>query len=398
MELQIANRVNSFAESQTLGMAKLGRELAAQGHKVISLSLGEPDFDTPEHIKEAAKTAIDENYTHYTPVAGYAELREAICTKLLRDNNLHYTPNQIVVSTGAKQSLMNVVLSVINPGDEVVIPAPYWVSYSSMVEFAGAKPILVLAGIEQDFKVTPEQLEAHITPKTKLMMFSSPCNPSGSIYSKAELQAIAQMLEKYPQIYVISDEIYEHINYIGKHESIAQFENLRDRVIVINGVSKGYAMTGWRLGYIAAPLPVAAACEKIQGQFTSGTSSISQRAAIAALTQSLAPTHSMRDTFKKRRDLVLDMMKNIDGFKCNVPPGAFYVFPDVSSYFGKTDGKQTISDAMDLSMYILEHAHVTTVTGEAFGSPDNLRLSYAASEADLTEAFTRIEKVLKQLK
>lgn len=398
MELQIANRVNSFAESQTLGMAKLGRELAAQGHKVISLSLGEPDFDTPEHIKEAAKTAIDENYTHYTPVAGYAELREAICTKLLRDNNLHYTPNQIVVSTGAKQSLMNVVLSVINPGDEVVIPAPYWVSYSSMVEFAGAKPILVLAGIEQDFKVTPEQLEAHITPKTKLMMFSSPCNPSGSIYSKAELQAIAQMLEKYPQIYIISDEIYEQINYIGKHESIAQFENLRDRVIVINGVSKGYAMTGWRLGYIAAPLPVAAACEKIQGQFTSGTSSISQRAAIAALAQSLAPTHAMRDTFKKRRDLVLDMMKNIDGFKCNVPPGAFYVFPDVSSYFGKTDGKQTISDAMDLSMYILEHAHVTTVTGEAFGSPDNLRLSYAASEADLTEAFTRIEKVLKQLK
>lgn len=398
MELQIANRVNSFAESQTLGMAKLGRELAAQGHKVISLSLGEPDFDTPEHIKEAAKTAIDENYTHYTPVAGYAELREAICTKLLRDNNLHYTPNQIVVSTGAKQSLMNVVLSVINPGDEVVIPAPYWVSYSSMVEFAGAKPVLVLAGIEQDFKVTPEQLEANITPKTKLMMFSSPCNPSGSVYSKAELQAIAQMLEKHPQVYVISDEIYEHINYIGKHESIAQFENLRDRVIVINGVSKGYAMTGWRLGYIAAPLPVAAACEKIQGQFTSGTSSISQRAAIAALTQSLAPTHAMRDTFKKRRDLVMEMMKNIEGFKCNVPPGAFYVFPDVSSYFGKSDGKQTIKDAMDLSMYILEHAHVTTVTGEAFGSPNNLRLSYAASEADLTEAFTRIEKVLKQLK
>ncbi len=398
MELQIANRVNSFAESQTLGMAKLGRELAAQGHKVISLSLGEPDFDTPEHIKEAAKTAIDENYTHYTPVAGYAELREAICTKLLRDNNLHYTPNQIVVSTGAKQSLMNVVLSVINPGDEVVIPAPYWVSYSSMVEFAGAKPVLVLAGIEQDFKVTPEQLEAHITPKTKLMMFSSPCNPSGSVYSKAELQAIAQMLEKYPHIYVISDEIYEHINYIGKHETIAQFENLRDRVIIINGVSKGYAMTGWRLGYIAAPLPVAAACEKIQGQFTSGTSSISQRAAIAALTQSLAPTYAMRDTFKKRRDLVMDLMKNIEGFVCSVPPGAFYVFPDVSSYFGKTDGKQTINDAMDLSMYILEHAHVTTVTGEAFGSPDNLRLSYAASEADLTEAFTRIEKVLKQLK
>lgn len=398
MELQIANRVNSFAESQTLGMAKLGRELAAQGHKVISLSLGEPDFDTPEHIKEAAKKAIDENYTHYTPVAGYADLREAICTKLLRDNNLHYTPNQIVVSTGAKQSLMNVVLSVINPGDEVVIPAPYWVSYSSMVEFAGAKPVLVLAGIEQDFKVTPEQLEANITPKTKLMMFSSPCNPSGSVYSKAELQAIAQMLEKHPQVYVISDEIYEHINYIGKHESIAQFENLRDRVIVINGVSKGYAMTGWRLGYIAAPLPVAAACEKIQGQFTSGTSSISQRAAIAALTQSLAPTHAMRDTFKKRRDLVMEMMKNIEGFKCNVPPGAFYIFPDVSSYFGKSDGKQTIKDAMDLSMYILEHAHVTTVTGEAFGSPDNLRLSYAAAEADLTEAFTRIEKVLKQLK
>lgn len=398
MELQIANRVNSFAESQTLGMAKLGRELAAKGHKVISLSLGEPDFDTPEPIKEAAKAAIDENYTHYTPVSGYAELREAVCTKLLRDNNLHYTPNQIVISTGAKQSLMNVVLSVVNPGDEVVIPAPYWVSYSSMVEFAEAKPVLVLAGIEQDFKVTPEQLEAHITPKTRLMMFSSPCNPSGSIYSKEELQAIAQMLEKYPQIYVISDEIYEYINYVGKHETIAQFENLRDRVIVINGVSKGYAMTGWRLGYIAAPLPVAAACEKIQGQFTSGASSISQRAAIAALTQPLTPTYTMRDTFKKRRDLVLDMMKNIEGLKYNVPPGAFYVFPDVSSFFGKTDGKQTINDAMDLSMYILEHGHVTTVTGEAFGSPNNLRLSYAASEADLVEAFTRIEKVLKQLK
>lgn len=398
MELQIANRVNSFAESQTLGMAKLGRELAAKGHKVISLSLGEPDFDTPEHIKQAAKQAIDENYTHYPPVAGYQDLREAVCSKLSRENNLSYTPNQIVVSTGAKHSLMNVVLSVINPGDEVVIPAPYWVSYSSMVEFAGGKPVLVLAGIEQDFKVTPEQLEAHITPKTRLMIFSSPCNPSGSIYSKQELQAIAQMLDRHPQMYVVSDEIYEHINYIGKHETIAQFENLRDRVIIVNGVSKGYAMTGWRLGYIAAPLPIAAACEKIQGQFTSGTSSISQRAAVAALTQSLTPTIAMRDTFLKRRDLVLGMMKDIEGIKYNVPPGAFYVFPDVSAYFGRTDGKQTINDATDLSMYILEHAHVTTVTGEAFGSPNNLRMSYAASEADLIEAFTRIQKVLSQLK
>lgn len=398
MELQIANRVNSFAESQTLGMAKLGRELAAKGHKVISLSLGEPDFDTPDHIKQAAKQAIDENYTHYPPVAGYQDLREAVCSKLSRENNLSYTPNQIVVSTGAKHSLMNVVLSVINPGDEVVIPAPYWVSYSSMVEFAGGKPILVLAGIEQDFKVTPEQLEAHITPKTRLMIFSSPCNPSGSIYSKQELQAIAQMLDRHPQMYVVSDEIYEHINYIGKHETIAQFENLHDRVIIVNGVSKGYAMTGWRLGYIAAPLPIAAACEKIQGQFTSGTSSISQRAAVAALTQSLAPTIAMRDTFLKRRDLVLGMMKDIEGIKYNVPPGAFYVFPDVSAYFGRTDGKQNINDATDLSMYILEHAHVTTVTGEAFGSPNNLRLSYAASEADLIEAFTRIQKVLSQLK
>lgn len=360
--------------------------------------MGEPDFDTPTHIKEAAKQAIDQNYTHYTPVTGFLDLREAVCSKLSRDNNLSYTPDQIVVSTGAKHSLMNVVLATINPGDEVIIPAPFWVSYSSMVEFAGGKPVLVHAGIEQDFKVTPTQIEEHINHKTRLIIFSSPCNPSGSVYSKEELHAIAEMLGKYPQVGVVSDEIYEHINYVGKHETIAQFDILKDRVIVVNGVSKGYAMTGWRLGYIAAPVAIAKACEKLQGQFTSGTSSISQRAAIAALTQTLEPTHQMRDTFLKRRDLVLGMMKDIEGLECNVPEGAFYVFPDVSSFFGKSDGKTTIENATDFSMYILEHAHVTTVTGEAFGSANYIRISYAASEANLIEAFDRIKKALAQLK
>ena len=398
MEIQIANRVNSFAESQTLGMAKLGRALTEQGHKVISLSLGEPDFDTPTHIKEAAKQAIDDNYTHYTPVTGFLDLRQAVCTKLSRDNNLSYTPDQIVVSTGAKQSLMNVVLSTINPGDEVIIPAPFWVSYSSMVEFAGGVPVLIHAGIEQDFKVTAAQIEEHITTKTRLVMFSSPCNPSGSLYSKDELHAIAQMLTKHEQILVISDEIYEHINFVAKHETIAQFDFLKDRVVIVNGVSKGFAMTGWRLGYIAAPLPIAKACEKLQGQFTSGTSSISQRAAIAALTESLEPTKKMCDTFLERRDLVLELAKEIDGLKYNVPQGAFYLFPDVSSYFGKSDGTTTIKDAEDLTMYILENAHVTTVTGAAFGSPNYIRISYAASTEDLKEAFARMKKTLAQLK
>ncbi|MDL5045460.1 pyridoxal phosphate-dependent aminotransferase [Oscillatoria amoena NRMC-F 0135] len=398
MTLQIADRVNSFAESQTLGMAKLGRELASKGHKVINLSLGEPDFDTPQHIKEAAIQAIHDNYTHYTPVAGFLDLREAVCSKFSRENNLTFTPDQVVVSTGAKQSLMNVVLSIVNPGDEVVIPAPFWVSYASMVEFAGGKPVLIYAGIEQDFKVTAEQIEAHITPKTKLMMFSSPCNPSGSVYNRAEMEAIAAMLDKYPQVYVVSDEIYEHINYVGKHESLASFENLRERSIVVNGVSKAYAMTGWRIGYIGAPKPIAAACEKLQGQFTSGTNSIAQRAAIAALSQSIEPTLQMCNTFHQRRNLVLELMKNISGFKCNVPDGAFYVFPEVSDYFGKKYENTTIQTATDLSMFILEHAHVTTVTGEAFGCNNNLRLSYAAGEADLKEAFTKIEQALAKLK
>jgi aspartate aminotransferase len=398
MDIQIADRVNSFAESQTLGMAKLGREIAAQGHKVISLSLGEPDFDTPTHIKEAAKQAIDDNYTHYTPVTGFLDLREAVCSKLSRDNNLRYTPDQIVVSTGAKQSLMNVVLATINPGDEVIIPAPFWVSYSSMVEFAGGKPVLVNAGIEQDFKVTPQQLEEHITDKTRLMIFSSPCNPSGSLYSKDELEAIAKVIAKYSQIIVVSDEIYEHINYVAKHETIAQFDFLKDRVVVVNGVSKGFAMTGWRLGYIAAPLPIAKACEKLQGQFTSGTSSISQRAAIAALTEPLVATQQMCDTFLERRDLVLKLASEIEGLKFNVPQGAFYLFPDVSSFFGKSDGTTTINTAEDLTMYILESAHVTTVTGAAFGSPNYIRISYAASTEDLKEAFARLKKTLAQLK
>ncbi len=398
MEIQIANRVNSFAESQTLGMAKLGRALTEQGHKVISLSLGEPDFDTPTHIKNAAKQAIDDNYTHYTPVTGYLDLRKAICAKLSRDNNLSYTPNNIVVSTGAKQSLMNVVLSTINPGDEVIIPAPFWVSYSSMVEFAGGVPVFVYAGIEQDFKVTPTQIEEHITPKTRLMIFSSPCNPSGSVYSKNELQAIAQMLTKHEQVVVVSDEIYEHINFVGKHETIAQFAILKDRVVLVNGVSKGFAMTGWRLGYIAAPLSIAKACEKIQGQFTSGTSAISQRAAIAALTQPLAPTIKMCNTFLQRRNLVLKLANNIEGFKFNIPQGAFYLFPDVSSFFGKSDGTTTIKNAEDLTMYLLKSTYVTTVTGAAFGSPNYIRISYAASTENLKEAFARIQKALAQLK
>lgn len=395
---KIADRVNSFSESQTLGMAKLGRELAAKGHHVINLSLGEPDFDTPQHIKEAAKKAIDENFTHYTPVAGFADLRQAVSDKFLRENNLHYAPEQVVISTGAKQSLMNVVLSLVNPGDEVLIPAPFWVSYASMTEFAGGKPVLAPATVEQDFKLTAEELESYITPKTRLMMFSSPCNPSGSLYSKEELEAIAGMLQRHPNIYVVSDEIYEHINYAGKHQTIAQFENMRNRVIVVNGVSKAFAMTGWRIGYIGAPKHIAAACEKIQGQFTSGTNSIAQRAAIAALNSPLDATYKMRDTFLQRRNLVVDLMKNIPGFKGNTPQGAFYLFPDVSAYFGKTDGETTIKTATDLSMYILDKAHVTTVTGEAFGSDNNLRLSYAAAEKDLTEAFTRIQKALAALK
>lgn len=395
---KIADRVNSFSESQTLGMAKLGRELAAKGHKVISLSLGEPDFDTPQHIKQAAKSAIDNNITHYPPVAGFPELREAVSNKFLRENNLQFSPSQVVVSTGAKQSLMNVVLSLVNPGDEVVIPAPFWVSYASMVEFAGGIPKQILAGIEQNFKVTAEQIEAHITPKTKLLMISSPCNPSGSVYSKEELAAIAQMLDKHPQVFVVSDEIYEHINYIGRHETIAQFENLRDRMVVINGVSKAFAMTGWRIGYIGAPLEIAKACEKIQGQFTSGANSIAQMAAVAALNEPLNPTYQMRDTFKIRRDLVLDLVKNIPGFNCNTPEGAFYIFPEVKNLFGKTDGTTVINNAEDLSMYLLANAHVTTVTGEAFGSPNNLRLSYAAGTDDLQEAFTRIQKAVEKLK
>lgn len=395
---KIADRVNSFAESQTLGMAKLGRELAAKGFDVINLSLGEPDFDTPDHIKQAAKQAIDENYTHYTPVAGYMDLREAVSEKFRRENNLQIAPSQVVVSTGAKQSLMNVVLSVVNPGDEVVIPSPYWVSYSSMVEFAGGKPVLVYAGIDQDFKVTASQLEANITSKTRLLMFSSPCNPSGSVYTKAELEAIAGMLGKYPHVYIVSDEIYEHINYVGKHETIAQFENLKDRVIVVNGVSKAFAMTGWRIGYIGAPKHIADACEKIQGQFTSGTNAIAQRAALAALTQSLDPTLRMRDIFLTRRNLAVELMKEIPGFKCNIPQGAFYLFPEVSAYFGKSDGNITIKTATDLSMYILEKAHVTTVTGEAFGSDNNLRLSYATSDANIKEAFARIKTALSQLR
>lgn len=394
----LSDRILSLSESQTIAMSRLSRELKEKGIDVISLSLGEPDFDTPEHIKEAAKKAIDENYTHYPPVAGYADLRKAIAQKLKRENNLDYTADQIVVSTGAKQSIANVVLSVINPGDEVIIPTPYWVSYLEIVKLAEGVPVFVESGIETDFKISAEQLENAITDKTKLVMYSSPSNPTGSLYSKEDLKAFADVLAKHPQVLVLSDEIYEHINFEGQHESIAQFDNVKDRVIVVNGVSKGYAMTGWRLGYIAAPLAIAKACDKMQGQITSGTSTISQMASIAAVNSEPSVTQAMTDVFKKRRDLVLDLLKDVEGMKTNLPTGAFYVFPEVSYYFGKSDGENTINDANDLCMYLLNKGHVGVVPGEAFGAPGYIRISYAASEDTLREAIRRMKTALDALK
>lgn len=392
--LHLADRLGRFNESQTIGMAKLGRELAAKGHDVINLSFGEPDFQTPEHIKLAAKTAIDEGYTFYTPVAGYPELRQAISRKFKRENNLDYAPDQIVVSVGAKHSIMNVVLCTVNPGDEVIIPMPYWVSYEAMVKLSEGVPVHIATSVESGFKITPAQLEAAITPKTSLFIFSSPCNPTGSLYSKDELEALVKIFEKYPHIYIISDEIYEHINFEGKHTSMASFASVQDRVITVNGVSKGFAMTGWRIGYIGASKEIAQACEKMQGQFTSGACSIAQRAAIAALDSDLTPTLQMRDAFLRRRDLVLEKMKEIPGFKTYIPGGAFYVFPDVTWYFGKTDGNITIQTSEDLCMYILNHAFVSLVPGEAFGDGKCLRFSYAAADEKLVEALDRIKNVL----
>ncbi|WP_345255099.1 pyridoxal phosphate-dependent aminotransferase [Flaviaesturariibacter amylovorans] len=378
-------------------MAKLGRELRAQGVDLVDLSLGEPDFDTPEHIKEAAKAAIDDNWSHYTPVAGYLDLREAICGKFRRDNSLEYTPDQIIVSTGAKHSLANAVLAVINKGDEVIIPTPFWVTYEALVNLAEGTVVKIPGSIDNDYKITPEQLEAAITPKTRLFMFSSPCNPSGAVYSRKELEGLAEVFRRHPNVLVISDEIYEYINYCNCMESIAQFEWMKDRTIIINGLSKGFAMTGWRLGYLAAPKEIAKACEKLQGQFTSGTNAITQRAAITALTAPLDATKAMVAEFARRRARVLELMAEVPGFRFSKPDGAFYAFPCVDHYFGKRDGDEVIENASDLAMYLLNKAHVNTVTGSAFGDPQCLRLSFANSMENIEKGFARIKEALAKL-
>ena len=396
--MHLSSLLQRFNEPETLKMAKLGRELRTKGFDITDLSLGEPDFDTPEHIKEAAKKAIDDNYSHYTPVAGYLDLREAVCTKLKRDNNLDYTPDQIVVSTGAKQSIANTIMSIVDAGDEVIIPTPYWVTYSEIVRMAGGVVKFIDAGIENGYKITAAELEAAITDKTKLFMFSSPCNPSGAVYSKDELSALAGVFKKYPNVFIMSDEIYEYINYEGRHESIAQFGEIKDRVIIINGLSKGYAMTGWRLGYIAAHSTVAKACEKIQGQITSGANAVTQRAAITALTGDMKPTEIMVAEFTKRRQRVMELVKEIPGIVCSEPQGAFYVFPEVDNYFGKADGEEKIENADDLCMYLLNKAHVSTVTGKAFGAPNCIRLSFANSMENIEKGFAKIKDALAKLK
>lgn len=395
--MQLADRLKLFSEPQTLKMAKMSRELRAKGFNVIDLSLGEPDFITPQHIRDAAAEAMDRGYTKYTPVVGIPELREAICHKLKRDNGLEYGPDEIIVSTGAKQSLANAILCSINPGDEVIIPTPYWVTYSALVQLAEGVVNFLPSGIETDFKLTPSRLEAAITLKTRLFIFSSPCNPSGSVYSKKELAALAEVFKKHPHVAIISDEIYEYINYAGKHESIAQFTELRDRVMVVNGFSKGFAMTGWRLGYMAAPKEMVRACEKFQGQFTSGTNSIAQRAAIVALAGNLQPTYDMVEAFHKRRDFVIDALGQINGVKINEPKGAFYAFPDVSYFFGKSDGNTNINNDDDLSMYLLHTAHVSTVCGSAFGNGKCIRISFATSMENLNEGILRMKQALDAL-
>ena len=396
--LKVSDRIAGMEVSPTLAMSQKSREMKAQGIDVINLSVGEPDFNTPDHIKKAAKKAIDDNYSHYSPVPGYVELRQAVVSKLKRENDLDYTVDQIVVSNGAKQSITNVILSIINEGDEVIIPSPYWVSYSEIVKLAQGVNVFVYAPIEQDFKITPEQLEAAITPKTKAFLFSSPSNPTGSLYSKDELRALADVFVKYPDITILSDEIYEHINYVGAHESIAQFTDIFKSVVVINGVSKGYAMTGWRIGYIAAPLWIAKACNKLQGQMTSGASSIAQIASVAALDGDQSTTVAMKEAFHKRRDLALKQIRKVPGFETREPNGAFYLFPKVSQLFGKASGTYTINSSTDLSLYLLEDANVATVTGEAFGSPECLRLSYATSEKQMAEAISRIKASIEKLK
>lgn len=395
--MQLSSLLQRFSEPETLKMAKLGRELRAQGIDVIDLSLGEPDFDTPQHIKDAAIKAINDNWSHYTPVPGFLDAREAVCTKLKRDNDLDYKPEQIVLSTGAKQSLANAILALVDDGDEVIIPTPYWVTYSELVKIARGKVVEVRTAQDAKFKISPAQLEAAITPKTKAFLFSSPCNPSGAVYSQSELAALAEIFRKHPQIAIISDEIYEYINYIGKHESIAQFEDLKDRIIIVNGLSKGFAMTGWRLGYTAAPIEISKAMEKLQGQFTSGTNSITQKATVTALSADLAPTYEMTKEFARRKKRVLELVGEIPGIKCSEPDGAFYIFPDISAYFGKSDGTATIKDSADFCMYILNKAHVSSVMGAAFGEPNCVRFSFANSVENIEKGWARIKDALAKL-
>ena len=393
----LSKRINNLSESQTIKMAKLGRELSAKGIDVINLSFGEPDFFTPDAVKEAAKQAIDDNYSYYTPVSGYPDLRKAIADKLKRENNLDYGFDQIVVSTGAKQSLANAILCLVNPGEEVIVPTPYWVSYSEMVKLAEGECVFINATVEQNFKITAEQLEAAITPNTKLFMFSSPCNPTGSVYSKAELASLAAVFEKYPNVYIIADEIYEHISFVGEHASIAAFAAIKDRVILINGFSKSYAMTGWRVGYMAANKEIANACDKMQGQITSGTSSISQRAALAAYQGGLETVEEMRNEFKKRRDIVYALLQDVPDIKVNLPDGAFYFFPEVKAYFNRSFNGTPIKNAEELCLYLLNEAHVSVVTGEAFGNENCIRISYAAAEDKLRDAVSRIKTALSKL-
>ena len=393
----ISVRVKSLSPSATLAMSQKSNEMKAKGIDIINLSVGEPDFFTPDHIKEAAKQAIDENFSFYTPVPGYMSLRKAICEKLKNENGIQFTPEQIIVSNGAKQSLCNCILSVVNPGDEVIIPTPAWVSYVEMVKLAEGKCVTIPAGVEQNFKITPEQLEAAITPKSRLIILCSPSNPTGSVYSREELKGLADVLAKHPEIIILADEIYEHINFTGRFDSISQFESVRDRVAIVNGVSKAYAMSGWRIGFLAAPLAIAKANSKLQSQYTSGASSIAQKAAEAAYTGSQQCVEDMRQAFQRRRDLIVSLAKEIPGIRINHPEGAFYLFPEVSSFFGKTDGETTIKDAGDLALYLLDKAHVATVDGAAFCAPGYIRLSYATSDENIVEAMRRIKEALALL-
>ena len=395
---QLSNRLNRLAPSATLAMSQKSSEMKAQGIDVINMSVGEPDFNTPDHIKAAAKKAVDDNYSRYSPVPGYPDLRKAISAKLKNENGLDYSPSGILVSNGAKQSVCNTIMALVNEGEEVIIPAPYWVSYPQMVKLAGGEPVIVNAGFEQNFKMTPEQLEAAITPKTRMLILCSPSNPTGSVYSQQELAALAEVILRHEDLFVLADEIYEHINYVGEHASIAKVEGMRERAIIVNGVSKAYAMTGWRIGYIAAPEWIVKGCNKLQGQYTSGPCSVSQKAAEAAYTLDQECVETMRQAFQRRRDLIVELAKDIPGLEVNVPEGAFYLFPKCSSFFGKTDGKHTISNSTDFAMYLLEEGHVATVGGDAFGDPECFRMSYATSDDNIREAMRRIKETLAKLK